>query len=60
MVIVDCSSSSSRTVHCVGRAGTVCFGGGVVSCGEEGVSVPILVVFESVNDGDDDDVSSTS
>lgn len=43
VVIVDCSSSSSRTVHCVGRAGTVCFGGGVVSCGEEGVSVPILV-----------------
>ena len=47
-------------IHGVGGGCTVCFRGGIVSCGEEGVSVPILVVFESMNDGDDDDVSSTS
>lgn len=37
-----------RTVHGVGGTGAVCFGGRVVPCGEEGVSIPFVLLLEMI------------
>ena len=33
-------------IHGIGGGCTMCFGGGIVSCGEEGVSVPLNVLID--------------